>query len=464
MLPFAAAAREGTPSYYQSGYGIPENSNQVYVGNRSSDVVVGQRVNTVSTPNPAGNVKPYTMTPNGVDAPSDDFELNLTVGRKFADFEFKTGVNSILEWDDMIFNEIGVSGRADFTLFGSDAYVFADYRHGFYESGGYSMDYDLEAFYSSASNEGIFTVSIGDQDGKTDYFRLGLGGRHVWNAGGWKFSPSFGYEIFKHDLEMFDHRYPNPATYIPALSPNGEYIFGNGNSDGFITVPQGSSIPAGYYQVCLGPEDLQLINVNGDGTISGAGLPTGLPGDPSVWGVPFGECVILGADGEIMVPGTTHKYNTTWSGFFIGMEVEKQLTYVDHLRFYAQIGMPYYSSEGIWPNRTDWQQDPSFVDEGSNGGLSYAFEAEYSYRISDNWSLSLKGNMDYYKIGKIGGELYVAGGDYFVIDENGQYLDEDDDGLPDTVHVAEQTEKIEDALKSAVWQSFGIHLGVKAVF
>ena len=192
---------------------------------------------------------------------------------------------------------------------------------------------------------------------------------------------------------------------------------------------------------------------------------------PIPWGVTSGECVIIGGDGPIVVEGTTHIYNTTWSGFYVGLEIEKQMTLRDYLRLYMQVGLPKYSSEGIWPNRTDWQQNPSFLDEGSNGAYSYTAEMEYNYKLSDRVKLSLKVDTNLFHVGKIGGELYVAEYSYYVTDENGQYVMDtyyDSNGNPyqvprlDTVEA--HTEKVSDSLKRATWQSFGIHLGVKYAF
>ena len=196
-------------------------------------------------------------------------------------------------------------------------------------------------------------------------------------------------------------------------------------------------------------------------------LPEGIDYDPALgnipWGVSQGECVIIGGDGPIRVDGITHIYNTTWSGFYVGLEVEKQMTLSDKLRFYVQFSLPKYSSEGIWPNRTDWQQSPSFLDEGSNGAFSYTAEMEYNYRISDRLQLALKLDTNYFHVGKIPGELYIAEHTEFATDEYGQYL-LDENGLPYLVTYPAETQHVTDSLKEATWQSFGAHLGIKYAF
>ena len=136
------------------------------------------------------------------------------------------------------------------------------------------------------------------------------------------------------------------------------------------------------------------------------------------------------------------------------------MTLVDKLRFYFQVGLPKYSSEGTWPNRTDWQQNPSFIDEGSNGSYSYAAEMEYNYRISDRMQLAIKVDTNLFHVGKIGGELYLAEYTQWLVDENGYYI-LDDNGLPILETVPPETVYISDQLEHATWQSFGLHIGLK---
>ena len=181
------------------------------------------------------------------------------------------------------------------------------------------------------------------------------------------------------------------------------------------------------------------------------------------WGVGKGECVIIGGDGMRLVPGTTHIYNTTWSGFYVGLEISKQMTLIDKLRFYFQAGMPNYSSEGIWPNRTDWQQNPSFIDKGNSGSYTYRAEMEYSYKISDRIELGVTVDTNAFHVGKISGELYVAAYQRYKMDENGQYI-LDGNNLPILENIPAHTEPIEDSLKNADWQSFGLRFGAKYSF
>jgi hypothetical protein len=479
----AFAASEGVPIYYKNSdpgkelsatYG-GNGASGSYVGQNSQKQVIAQRTYSYQVPAPVAPAISGTMTPNGI-AMNPNAEpawvLSADYARKYAYFQFETGVNSILKWNDMIFNEIGVNARYNFNIRNVDMMVFGEYRYGTMGDGGLSMDYDLKPYDERYPTDGIFTISMGDMAGKTNYMRFGIGARHLWDVSGWKLSPSFGYEIFQHNLEMSNHIYPNPGIYLPLLNQYGDYIYGDEHGN-YYSVPQGTTPPDDLYQVCMSPEDIKVVMANPDHspqvTVDGFGNQVLITGDYQPgwgglpWGVGPGECVIIGGDGAIEISGKTHIYNTKWNGLFVGLELEKQMTLADKLRFYAQVGLPSYYSEGTWPNRTDWQQNPSFIDQGSNGSYSYQLEMEYTCAVSDRVQLSLKAETSFYHVGKIPGELYVASYATWLMDENGQYV-LDQNGYPIIETVEAHTEQITDSLKSADWQSFGIHLGLKYAF
>ena len=493
LAPFAVyAANEGVPSYYQTAGQQTANSAAYsqyanmgytkYVGQSGQKQIVGTTTYTYQVPrvkvptisnSPTMYYPGYAtggaMTANGVAMPMESepaTTMYAAYTRRFADFQFKTGVNSILEWDDMIFNEINVGVQHNFTLRNMDMFAYADYTYGDMEKGGLSMDYDLEPYDWADQRYGIFTISMGDESGRTNHLRLGVGARHVWDIWGWKLSPSIGYEIFKHNLKMSNHLYPNPGIYIPLMGTNGDYVYGDAKGN-YYTLPTDAAAPSDWYQVCMSPEDMKIVSTPDASYVSlGTGFTTVdyYPAlDTKPWGVSSGECVIIGGDGPILVDGTTHIYNTTWSGFYVGLEVEKQMTLSDKLRFYVQFGLPKYSSEGIWPNRDDWQQHPSFLDEGDNGAYSYLAELEYDLKISNRLQLSFKVDTNYFHVGKIDGELYLAAYGYYLVDDDGQYiLDEYGNVIYQTT--SEETKKITESLKEANWQSFGLHIGFKYAF
>ncbi len=474
------ASNEGVPVFYNKNTATNANRNAYakyqkygytdYVGNTGQKQIIASNQYSYKVPKAGGgydyiNYQNGAMTTNGIGMPVSNYKSTIYANytRRFADFEFETGVNSILEWDDMIFNEINVGLRHVFDLHGFDLLAYGDYTYGKLSKGGLSMDYDLEPYDYAYPEDGIFTISMGGQSGDTNKLKLGIGAHHIWDWGGWKITPHIGYEIFKHNLEMDNHIYPNPGVYLPVMTSGGDYVFYDtiDNTYWAISPNNVSSYDDNiFYQVCMSPEDIKIVYTSiSNGQFSTTPFITS-DYNPDLgtvpWGVGPGDCVVIGGDGMVKVDGTTHIYNTTWSGFYLGLEIEKQMTLVDKLRFYAQISMPKYSAEGIWPNRDDWQQSPSFLDEGTNGSLAYELEMEYTYQISDRLQLSLKANTDYFHIGSIPGELYVAKQTYYEEDES--------DGNWIIVEEPAYTEYVSESLKKATWQSFGLYLGVKYSF
>lgn len=493
MAPVALFAREGAPSYYRNAYSTQPRQYQpmpnrypgqnIYAGPQQNGNIINQHSYTYQVPKPtAAQAGRGAATPNGIGIPPENNKYDLAVTasytRKFADFQFETGVQSILEWDDMILNLFGIRAEKDFQLRGFNLFGFGEYAYGSVSHGGLSMDYDLKPYNDAQPASGIFTISMGGQTGTIQDLKFGIGARHIWDISGWKISPIIGYQIFKHDLKMNNHVYPNPAVYLPLMNQFGDYIYGDTNGN-YYSAPQGTAVPDGYHQVCISPEDIALAAadpsthrpiVDENGNLMTDSYDPLYEYQP--WGVGPGQCVVVGGDGMIIVNGVTHIYNTTWSGIYLAVEIEKQMTYVDKLRFYAQASMPHYRSEGIWPNRTDWQQNPSFVDEGNNGAMQYRMEMEYIYHFSDRLQLSAKAETSYFHIGKVGGELYVAGYQYYETDPaTGEIVYVDPNGVPgdgdEYPYLATKdpyTEKITDSLKNATWQSFGLHFGVKYTF
>lgn len=462
---------EGVPLYYSDLNNYNDNyQNNNYlreIQNSGQRQIIGTNKTSYKVPKNRNNFDPSSFTANGISGVESKTFIQGNYTRKFADFVFVTGVNSILEWDDMVLNEVGASARHSFDVKDFDMFVFGEYKYGNVSKGGFSMDYDLKPYNESEPKNGIFTISMGDQSGYTNDIKIGLGAKNVWDVSGWKLSPSFGYQIFKHNLQMSNHVYPNPGIYLPLMTSDGKYIFGDSKGN-YHALDQNATPPPDWRQICLSPGDIKVVpKAPGSSDNLGSSLTT-QDYDPHTmgklpWGVGSGECVIVGGDGARLVPGTTHIYNTTWSGFYIGLEISKQMTLIDKLRFYFQAGMPNYSSEGIWPNRTDWQQNPSFIDKGNSGSYNYNAEIEYTYKISDKIELSVAVDTSAFHVGNISGELYVAAYRQYKIGDNGKY-ELDSNNQPIYEDIPAHTESIEDSLKNADWQSFGLRLSAKYLF
>ena len=71
---------------------------------------------------------------------------------------------------------------------------------------------------------------------------------------------------------MANHYYPNPGVYLPLLTQNGEYVYGDelGN---YYSVPMGYDAPEEWYQVCMSPEDIKVVTNGVSGYFEGFGIP-----------------------------------------------------------------------------------------------------------------------------------------------------------------------------------------------
>ena len=333
------ASNEGVPMFYKKSTATNANRNAYskyqkygytdYVGNSGKKQVISSQSYSYRVPRSQSSVDRGAMTVNGIATPVSDHKTSIYAfyNRRFADFEFTTGVNSILEWDDMIINEITLGARHVFDIRGFDLLAYGEYSSGKMSSGGLSMDYDLEPYDYSYPTDGIFTISMGGQSGDTSRFKIGIGAHHIWNFAGWKITPHIGYEIFKHNLEMDNHIYPNPGVYLPLMTSSGDYVFADPATGYYYAFPV-TNVPDeddGYYQICMSPEDIKIVYTTTGAAATGSLLGTSFETNdwtPSLgtlpWGVGGGDCVVIGGDGMVKVEGTTHIYNTTWSGFYLG--------------------------------------------------------------------------------------------------------------------------------------------------
>jgi hypothetical protein len=119
----------------------------------------------------------------------------------------------------------------------------------------------------------------------------------------------------------------------------------------------------------------------------------------------FGGASLL----EVDTPGITHIYNVNWFGPYVGLNLERAFSPLQTLNVYGEVFVPVYKAEGIWPYRTDWRQDPSFVDEG---GTSWGLllDVTYKYRIRPNIEIFIGGEYEYLQAGGADTELYFTDG------------------------------------------------------
>ncbi len=416
-------------------------------------------------------------------------DLGIWAGRRFADFEYQLNfgysynsgdftsegssfskpAGSILEWDDMVFNELGLTGRYDFEYKKYPLFVFGEYKQGRLEKSGDSRDDDLTV-------DDLWDISIGGIEASTEGFKFGIGWDDAFSWADFTFSPVLGYMTQTHELNMTNQIYaqPDQSVYVYGDdgTDDGTWIYEDDSGDahaclwntdidgftpganwfadiggGIITVfdfDNGGS--AGLNYLGNGWLDCDAAsNYCGTGDVNyqvsdGAGGTRNIisyddlllfdidaaPGDSE-------GCMLGGYDVSVALGGQTQKYEATWSGFFIGTYMDRQFNARESLSFYAQIAMLDYTATADWVYRTDLAH-PSFEDNAN--GMGYELRMTYTREFAPSWDFVLSVEWETFELS----------------------------GGTTTINYADGTTASEPFANYAVWQSMGLRLGVVKKF
>ena len=175
-VPFVAfASNEGVPSYYQNNSTTTVNRaayNQyqqqgytTYVGQSGSKQIVGSQSYSYQVPRQTLPQISGTMTTNGIALPEEDgTTVYAGYTRRFADFQFETGVNSILEWDDMVFNELVKRIDSDNYIYFSNGSITIDNDYIKEYIKKIMGNYNIEYFYLTKYDSNSLTTIINLDD------------------------------------------------------------------------------------------------------------------------------------------------------------------------------------------------------------------------------------------------------------------------------------------------------------
>ena len=319
-------------------------------------------------------------------------------------FMFKTDVGSILNWDEIDIREQEFKLDYNF-IFRNKKFV----AKGIFGTG--------KGVTQRTSDDDIFNQDhlISHGKGKVDVktYHISLGLRDVYQVMGWNITPFIGYKTRGQDYIMHDHVEPHPFQIERMCIDPGDW---EGYSDvcrgGISPSDHGLSADQFYYA-----DEVDGEMVPSDETVTNTTIPGGvtLSNGKAHVNIGYGDriedtdfcfhqegdtptqftCLKRGEDGGNLMmafggsstihtrEGITHKYFVDWSGPFISVKLNKNISEKETLFLYAEAFKPFYKVNGDWPQRTDWAHNPSFIDSGGSG-YGILFDLVYNYKFKEN--------------------------------------------------------------------------------
>ena len=122
-----------------------------------------------------------------------------------------------------------------------------------------------------------------------------------------------------------------------------------------------------------------------------------------------------GAEGTFYfhLPDVSHSYDVTWSGPYVGLDMQYDINPNNFVVARMELGLPSYKAEGDQPYRVDWAHPKSVEDKaGIGSAFHFGAGANWSTAISDSVSLSIGVTYDYYNVSDADATTYLNPG-YF---------------------------------------------------
>ena len=354
--------------------------------------------------NTTTRVEKKTATKQKKSSAKQGFQLEGALSHEFANWDFKMkNAGSKLRYDGVAWNVISGEGAYYFdTSIPVQVKFGARYGKQFGETSMIDDDITNGAYgyqdYAEGRQSG-YAMSLGTSKGGTQMgFNASLGLTDFFTVGRVKMTPSIGYRYFKHKLITKD----NSGLAMDVF---------NGNS----SHPYINCISVGGETQC----DPFVVFEFFDST--GGSLGTGVTGrvqdtDGSLTdivfnGIPAGATAVavdLGDTYYYTQLGTSHEYETEWSGPYVALDMEYTINNTNVVNAGIEIGLPMYDSKGNQPYRIDWQHPTSVEDKAGFGDAYHlGLNAMWSTALTDSMMLSLGMTYDYYKVSGADATTYL---------------------------------------------------------
>ena len=159
--------------------------------------------------------------------------------------------------------------------------------------------------------------------------------------------------------------------------------------------------------------------------------------------------------------GTSHKYETTWMGPYLALDMEYMINDDNNVVAGVEFGLPVYDSKGDQPYRFDWEHPTSVEDKGEFGDAYHlGFNAAWKTRVSDNVGFTLGLTYDYYKVSGATATTYYNRKYYTgIVDALEDYIEylEDNGAAPSLIAAYQDSladaEAVVNSFESIGWKS-----------
>ena len=367
---------------------------------------------TVATRTTTKMIAKKSANANGAKgAKKQGFELGAYLSHEFADWKFDMkNAGSRLHYDNLRWNVI--SGEAAYYFGGSvpmEIKVGGQYGMQFGDSPMIDDDISAEKMWTSqqiAVDTGSSVVtedmlvgkpalSVGStKDGTMMGFNAAFGFTDLFNLGRVKVTPSIGYRYFKHKVETKN----NYGLMVNVLNSNSfinclEVANGEIQCSPYVGFADAEGIVFSYAGFAF--DDKGNLLVNDDGSYV-------LYNNTSATQIDVGETYYYEQH------GTSHKYETEWSGPYLALDMEYEINNNNFVSGGIEFGLPFYKSKGDQPYRIDWAHPTSVEDSADFGDAWHVgLNASWSTAVTDSVMLSLGMTYDYYKVSGATAKTYL---------------------------------------------------------
>ena len=447
---------------------------------------------SMATRNTAASETKKSSAKKEADSKKQGFYLDGSLSHEFANWNFEMKeAGSKLHYDDLTWNVIsgeGIYYFGDSTPMqiklgakygkqsGETVMIDDDISNGAY---GYMDNKDPVDGSIYGTTYG-YAMSIGKSSGGTQMgFNVSFGLTDFFKAGRVKITPSLGWRYFKYELstknnsgltmDVFEGNSLNDP-FINCIDFNGEKQCDPYVSFQFYNETETTEGETKWED--LGSGETGRIDLDDDPNVLDlTGVIAPVPETANLVELDLGDTYYY------KQPGTSHKYETEWSGPYIAFDMEYVIDKNNLVNAGIELGLPKYTSTGDQPHRVDWAHPKSVEDTGGFGDAYHlGLSAMWSTAISDSTMFSLGLTYDYYNAKSADATTYLNPSYYEQLIDGYNYLIENNE-LSDYQIEAYQAEitKIEgyrssgwkleakDEIKS-VYASMGIRLGINVKF